>query len=214
MGGGGGGAARPVLTALQPDPYRPGSVRVYADGRLYCTVDESALEGLVVGQSVDHALAERLEAAADLEAAYRTVLRALERRPYARADLARRMLRRGHSRGAVEAALDRAEARGLLDDAAFARNFVETRAARGRGPARLVRDLLAMGVERALIDRAVAAQWPEGAVGPALPAQLAAKRAAQLGDLARPVKRRRLLAYLARRGFTGREAVDAVAKVL
>lgn len=177
-------------------------------------MDESALEGVVVGQSVDHALAERLEAAADLEAAYRTVLRALERRPYARADLARRMLRRGHSGGAVEAALDRAEARGLLDDAAFARNFVETRAARGRGPARLVRDLLAMGVERALIDRAVAAQWPEGAVGPALPAQLAAKRAAQLGDLARPVKRRRLLAYLARRGFTGREAVDAVAKVL
>jgi len=40
------------------------------------------------------------------------------------------------------------------------------------------------------------------------------KRAAQLGALPRPVKRRRLLAYLARRGFTGREAVDAVTTVL
>ena len=54
---------------------------------------------------------------------------------------------------AVEAALERATGLGLLDDAAYARNYVQTRAARGRGPSRLIRDLLAMGVQRSLIDR-------------------------------------------------------------
>jgi hypothetical protein len=71
-----------------------------------------------------------------------------------------------------------------------------------------------MGVARPHADRALAEQWPAGADRRALPAALAAKRAAQLGDLARPVKRRRLLAFLARRGFTGSEALEAVAGAL
>ena len=71
-----------------------------------------------------------------------------------------------------------------------------------------------MGVARGYIDEAIAEQWPDDVDRRALPAALAAKRAAQLGGLARPVKRRRLLAYLARRGFTGREAIDAVSEVL
>jgi len=96
----------------------------------------------------------------------------------------------------------------------FARHYVATRAERGRGPARLARDLVLMGVARGSIDVAIAEQWPDDADRRAMPAALAAKRAAQLGALPRPVKRRRLLAYLARRGFTGREAVDAVTTVL
>jgi regulatory protein len=128
--------------------------------------------------------------------------------------LGRRLLRKGHPRAAVEAALERAAALGLLDDAAFARNFVQSRAARGRGPSRLIRDLLGMGVERSLIDRALAAEWPEGADRSSLPLALATKRAAQLGALPRQVKRRRLLAYLARRGFSGREVTEMVERVV
>lgn len=202
------------ITALEPDPRRPGSIRVLVDGRPFATVDGLAASELEPGRPLDVPLAERLARAADDEAAYRTVLRALERRPHARADLGRRLLRRGLAADAVEAALARAERAGLLDDAAFARHYVATRADRGRGPARILRDLLAMGVARAHADRALAEQWPPGADRRALPAALAAKRAAQLGDLARPVKRRRLLAFLARRGFTGSEALEAVAGAL
>ena len=43
---------------------------------------------------------------------------------------------------------------------------------------------------------------------------LATKRAAQLRDLPRHVKRRRVLAYLARRGFSGREVSEMVGKLL
>jgi regulatory protein len=200
------------ITGLEPDPRRPGSVRVFADGHLFCTLSDTDVKGLglVPGHVVDEVLAERLSSAADAEAAYRTVLRSLERRAYARNDLARRLVRRAHPREAVEAALDRATEIGLLDDAKFALHYVQTRAARGRGPFRVLHDLLRLGVDRGLVERAIADEWPADADRSAAPRALVAQRARQLGDLPRPVKRRRLLAFLARRGYTGSEAVDAV----
>ena len=204
------------ITAVEPDPRRPGAVRLEIDGVRFGAVlrDLVGAEGLTVGRIVDPELQGRLGAAADIEAAYRTLLRCLELRSYARNDLGRRLLRKGHQKQAVEAALERVTGLGLLDDAAYARGYVETRAARGRGPLRLMRELLAMGVDRPHIDRALAAQWPEGSDRSSLPLQLATKRVAQLGALPRPAKRRRLLAYLARRGFSGREVTDIVEGVL
>ena len=206
----------PVLTALDPDPRRPGTLRVEVDGVRFGAVPETLAQaaGLAVGRPVDAALQDRLAAAADAEAAFRTLLRALERRSFARVDLGRRLIRKGHPRPAVDAALERAGALGLLDDAEFARNYVQTRAARGRGPARLTRDLMGMGVERGHIDGALAAQWPEGSDRSGMPSALAAKRAAQLGHLPRQVRRRRVLAYLARRGFAGRDISELVSRVV
>ena len=205
-----------TITAVDPDPRRPGAVRLEIDGARFGAVPREFVgaERLTVGRVVDAELQERLGAAADIEAAFGTVLRCLELRSYARSDLGRRLLRKGHPRQAVEAALERAIGLGLLDDAAYARSYVQTRAARGRGPSRLTRDLLAMGVQRSLIDRALAAEWPEGSDRSSMPQVLATKRAQQLGALPRPTKRRRLLAYLARRGFSGREVTEMVERVL
>ena len=205
-----------TITAIDPDPRRPGAVRLEIDGIRFGAVPRELVgaEGLAVGRLVDTELQGRLGAAADLEAAYRTVLRCLELRAYARNDLGRRLIRKGHPRPAVEAALERAAGLGLLDDASYARNYVQTRAARGRGPLRLTRDLLAMGIQRSLIDGAVAAEWPDGSDRSSMPLVLATKRAAQLGALPRQTKRRRVLAYLARRGFSGREVTDIVEKVV
>jgi regulatory protein len=204
------------ITALDSDPRRPDAVRLEIDGARFGAVPRELVsaEGLAVGRVLDSLLQERLAAAADAEAAYRTVLRALEIRSFARGDLGRRLMRKGHPRSAIDAALDRASALGLLDDAAFALTYVQTRSARGRGPSRLVRDLLSMGVERELIDRALAAEWPEGSDRSSVPLALAKKRATQLGALPRQTKRRRLVAYLARRGFTGREVTELVDQVV
>jgi regulatory protein len=206
----------PVLTALEPDPRRPGTLRVELDGIRFGAVPAELADaaGLAVGCPVDTDLHEQLTAAADAEGAFRTLLRALERRSFARADLARRLARKSHPPAAVESALERAERLGLLDDAAFARNYVQTRAARGRGPSRLTRDLLTMGVARSHIDRALSAEWPDGPDPSDIPLALATKRAAQLADLPRPVRRRRVLAYLARRGFAGREITELVGRVI
>jgi regulatory protein len=204
------------ITALEPDPRRPGAVRIEVDGLRFGAISRevAAGESLAVGRTLDPALQQRLSEAADIEAAFRTVLRALEVRAYARRDLLRRLQRKGHSRRAVEAAIVRATELGLLDDAAYARSYVETRAARGRGPSRLTRDLLSMGVERALIDRALAAHWPDGSDRTVVPLALAQKRAAQLASLPRQTRRRRVVAYLARRGFAGRDITELVDTVI
>lgn len=206
----------PRITGLAPDPHRAEAIRIEVDGARFGLVPRTVIsaEGLTVGTELDSALFERLGAAADGEAAYRTLLRVLELRSYARADLARRLLRKGHPRPAVDTALERAAELGLLNDAAFAEGYVQTRSARGRGPSRLTRDLLSMGVERSVIDRAIAAEWPEGRDRTAVPMALATKRAAQLGSLPRQTKRRRVVAYLARRGFSGREISEMVDKVV
>lgn len=206
----------PRITALEHDPRRPGTVRLEIDGARFGVVPGELVSsaGLVVGRSIDETLQQRLSTEADIEAAYRTALRCLELRSYATSDLARRLARKGHPRQAVEAALERAAGLGLLDDEAYARSYVRTRAARGRGPSRLIRDLLAMGVQRLLVDRAIAAEWPEGSDRTSMPQALATKRALQLGPLPRQTKRRRVLAYLARRGFSGREVTEMVEKVV
>jgi regulatory protein len=204
------------ITALVPEPRGPGSVRIEVDGERFASVAPEVVRthGLQVGRELDQALRARLEVEADVEAAYRTALRSIERRSFARADLGRRLLRKGHAHEAVEAALARAVEHGLLDDAAFAANYVETRSARGRGPLRLTRDLMVMGVERGIVDRAVAAHVRASDGNGDVPLALASKRAAQLRDLPRHVKRRRVLAYLARRGFSGREVSEMVGKLV
>jgi regulatory protein len=206
----------PRITALEPDPRRPEAVRLEIDGIRFGAVPRElvAKEHLAVGREVDPGLQDRLGAAADIEAAYRTALRALEIRSFAQGDLARRLVRKGHPRPAVEAALQRVHELGLLDDASYARTYVQTRAARGRGPLRLTRDLLSLGVERSLINRALEAEWPEGSDQTALPLALAQKRAGQLSGLPRQTKRRRVVAYLARRGFVGREISEMVQTVV
>jgi regulatory protein len=204
------------ITAVDFHPRQRDAVTLEIDGVRFGTVsgELARAEGLAVGRVVDPELHERLASAADAEAAFRTVLRALEVRSYARSDLARRMIRKGHARRATDGALERAAALGLLDDAAFARNYVQTRSARGRGPARLVRDLLSMGVDRALIDLAIAAEWTEETDKTTMPLALAEKRAAQLAGLPRQTRRRRVVAYLARRGFSGRHITEIIDRVL
>jgi SOS response regulatory protein OraA/RecX len=204
------------ISALVPDPRRAGAVRVEVDGAVLCVVAraDAAAMALVPGAIVDEVLHERLNAAADTEAAFRTALRALERRSFGRIDLGRRLVRKGHPAPAVELALGRLVANGLLDDAAFALNYAEVRSSRGRGPVRVRRDLAAMGVEREAVDRAMAVVWPPDVDNGLRALELARSRAGRLTKLPRVAQRRRLLAFLARRGYTGDIAHKAVAALV
>ena len=204
-----------AITALEPDPRRPGAVRVSAqDVSWTIAAADVAASGARVGVTVDDALREALERAADAEAAFRTAIRSIEQRSHARTDLGRKLVRKGHARPAVEVALERCAGLGLLDDAAFERHFVETRAARGRGPARLRRDLYAMGVAGSHVDAALADLQSDGDQTGEQALALASKRAGQLSGVPREARKRRLLAFLARRGYTGEAARSAVDRVL
>jgi regulatory protein len=136
-------------------------------------------------------------------------------RPRSVYEVLARLRERGHNPSAAAEAVGRLEVAGVLDDATYARHFVRVRAPRGHGPTRLLHDLLSKGVDRRLAERAIAEVLDEDGVnGPAQARALALKRMAQLKGLAPPQQRRRLLAYLARRGFRGHEIQEMVSDVL
>lgn len=197
----------PVLvSALRPDPRLPGCVIVEIDGaRLASLPIEIVVElGLVSGAELAPDHYEALLEAARVEAARRVALRMLSIRAHAVQDLARKLRDRNHEPQAVKVALERLEAAGVLNDAEFARHFARVRAPKGHGPSRLVHDLLSRGVERVVAERAVAEVAAAESFDPESAARrLAEKRVVSLKTLARPMRRRRILAYLARRGFRG-----------
>lgn len=176
-----------------------------AGGRTLLTLPREVAEAerLQAGTPLDQARLARLARGADDEAAYRTALRALERRPFGARDLQRRLVLKGHSPEAAGAAVTRATAAGLVDDTRFALHFIQTRAARGRGPLRLRRDLGALGVDRAVVERALTEAFGPAEETAPRAEELARRRLAQLRGLPPAAVRRRLLAYLARRGFAG-----------
>ena len=204
-----------ILTGLAPDPRRPGYHLVDIDRGRFASLPGESLAGLglAVGREIGPRVLTRLQELADLEAAHRAALRALGRRAHARLDLRRRLLQKQHPPAAVDGALDRLAAAGLLDDARFAREYAATRATRGggRGAARLVRDLVTQGVDRRVAEEAARAALADEGVDPDVAARVVAeRRARQLAGLPGPVRRRRLLAFLARRGFTGPEVRQLV----
>ncbi|OLD02535.1 MAG: hypothetical protein AUI99_05725, partial [Gemmatimonadetes bacterium 13_1_40CM_3_69_22] len=147
----------PILTGLAPDPQQPGYRLVEVDRGRFASLPGDALEllRLELGRALPAPTLARLQELADIEAACRAALRALARRSHARQDLKRKLVKKQHPPGAVDEALRRLEVRGLVDDRRFAGEYAALRAARGRGPARLIKDLLAQGVDRRLAEESV-----------------------------------------------------------
>ena len=202
-----------ILTGLAPDPHRPEYRLVEVDRGRFASLPADALAGLdlIIGREINPLVLERLQELADIEAAHRAGLRALARRAHARHDLRRRLLQKQHPPHAVDEALARLEATGLLDDARFAIDYAAAKARRGRGPARLIGDLLAQGVERRVAENGVRTSLAAEGVDPAEAVRaLAEKRARQLAGLPPAVRKRRLVAFLMRRGFSGAEVREVV----
>ena len=207
----------PILTGLAPDPRQLGYRLVEVDRGRFASLPGDALASLQldVGREIPPAVLARLRELADIEAACRAALLTLTRRARARLELGRKLTKKQHPPEAVEAALQRLEARGLIDDRRFAEQYATVRAARGQGPARLVKDLRAQGVDPRVAEESVRRALEDEGFTPEIEARaVAAKRARQLGDLPPLVRKRRLLAFLARRGYSGAAALEVVRELL
>lgn len=202
-----------ILTGLAPDPHRPDYRLVEVDRGRFASlpaVDLAPL-GLCVGAEISPLAYERLQELADLEAAQRAALRSINRRAHARLDLRRRLLQKQHPAPAVDTVLERLRAAGLIDDTRFAFDYAAAKARRGRGPARLIRDLQAQGVERRVAEEAVRRSLAAEGVDPGETVRaLVEKRAKQLAGLPQIERKRRLVAFLVRRGFGGAELRQVV----
>jgi regulatory protein len=135
----------------------------------------------------------------------------LSRRAWTRADLMRRLCRRGAPVDVAADVVADLVARGHVDDAAFARQWIATRSARGYGAGRLRAELSVRGVENAVIDTAIAGLDSGEALERARAA--AARRMSALGGGDPRRVAGRLRDHLLRRGYPAGLVVRVVREI-
>jgi len=141
------------------------------------------------------------------------VMRLLAHQPRTRAELERVLRRRGIPDPVIESVMDRFTDVGLIDDAAFARAWVESRHA-GRGLARraLAHELRRRGVDEEHVDAAVGRLSPETELATAR--ALVTRRLRAVSHLDGRTRTRRLMAMLVRKGYSPAMAFRAIRDVL
>ena len=152
--------------------------------------------------------------ATDPEAVARQIcLKMLTTAPRTRAQLAAALDRRGVPAEAADSVLERFAEVQLIDDGMFARAWVESRH-HGRGLARraLAAELRQRGVEADDIKEAVGGLGPEQEYATAR--ALVDRRLAGTRSLAKPVRFRRLMGVLARKGYPEALAYRVVREAL
>lgn len=217
---------REPLVAPAPGPVRAIAELPRRAGRYGVTVGEVVVAPvsvetigdlrLKIGQALDEVGVARLWAASRATECYDKAAAALARKGRPRRDLERYLKQRDHAPHDITWACDRLAQLGLLDDAAFARAFVDGPArSRGYGTRRIVAELRRRGVETALVDRVIGARGEDAAEAEqgALTAA-AARRARSLRSLDPAVAQRRLTAWLVRRGFGPVAAMQAARRAL
>jgi regulatory protein len=207
-----------VITAITPSTKREGRFDVVADGRPLATLSLEAIERL--GLTVGTVLSEQTRAAVEHEArALRTYDRALNMlafRARASRELRLALLKKGEPEPYVTTALERLSTLGLLNDADYARQFAR---AKVRGPGlskrRLQSELFRRGVARDVADAAIGEVLSDDAVDEeAIIERVAAKKLRTLSRLDAGSRRRRLYAFLARRGYESDDIRRVMAKLL
>src|SRR5579859_2490150 len=147
-----------TVTALQAQSADPQRVNVLIDGEFALGISLATLAEarLYVGKVLSPADWLRLEQAEHADRALQAALRLLEQRPRSIVEMRERLQQKAFAPEQIEAALERLQHTGLLDDAAFARLWVENRLSfRPRGTGALRAELRRKGTDPALIAAAL-----------------------------------------------------------
>jgi regulatory protein len=188
-------------------------ISIFVDGEFSFGMPVAAAMdlGIIRGCQIDEALLARCLGADEAYRARQRALGLLAHRSRSTAELRKRLKLAGFGMAAIDHAVARVTDLGYLDDAAFAESFARSRILTRRlGTRRVLAELGAKGISRPEAERVVSrldADRDELA-----DARLHATRhASRMGPVTDSrKKRRRLYAYLARRGF----ASDTIRRVL
>jgi regulatory protein len=146
---------------------------------------------------------------------YNRALDLLSARPYTVRQLRRKLIQKEVPPDEADSIVERLLAAGLLDDSRYALAYARSKLiGQGASVRRIGQDLARKGVSAETSRRAIA----EVVVGEevdtrAVIAQVARRKLASMGDLDPVVLRRRLFAFLARRGYELDEIRDALASI-
>jgi regulatory protein len=187
-----------TITALRFQKRNKNRVNVHLDGQFAFGLAAIAAVRLRVGQTLSDEEIARLQRQDGIERAYERALNFLSYRPRSEAEVRRNLHKKNVEDEVVETVVERLTRAGLLDDREFARYWVENRLQfNPRGARALRQELRQRGVSTSIITDTLAGLNEEAAARKA-----ASAGARRLAHLEPRDFRRRLWAYLARRGFS------------
>jgi regulatory protein len=186
-----------TLTAIKQQKRNPQRVNVFLDGVYAFPLAKIVAAWLKVGQELSPEKIAALQTEDEAEKAFQRSINFLSYRPRSQAEVERNLRKHDIPEGLIAPTIERLKAASLLDDADFARRWVENRAAfRPRGAYALRLELRQKGVADASIAQAL-----EDLNETELARQAAMRKVGQLAELDWQVFRTKLSAFLARRGF-------------
>lgn len=190
----------PEITALTPSTRRKGRVHIHVDGRFLASVDAMtvALHGLKVGRIVEQGELDELERDAVITRLVDRSLHFLSFRPRSEAELRTYLRRQEATPEQTAAVLAELRRQNLVDDAAFAQFWRDSRdrfSPRGEGALRA--ELRAKGVDAEVVTSVM----PDADEQDVLAMRAGERQVRTLRALAWPEFRTKLLGYLQRRGF-------------
>ena len=199
-----------TITALHFQKRNENRVNVYLDGQFAFGLAAIEAAHLQVGQTLSDDDIARLQRQDEVERVLERSLNFLSYRPRSEAEVRRHLRQKSVDDEVIEAVIERLTRAGMLDDREFARYWVENRLQfNPRGVRALNHELREKGVPAPIIADTLAG----------LDEQVPARRALEAGmrRMAHPDPRsfrRRLEAYLARRGFSYEVIAPLVEEVL
>lgn len=189
------------ITGLAPQARDPERINVSLDGvfAFGLSRDVALREGLAIGDDLDADRVAALAAADEVAKATTAALAFLGHRPRSEREVRDRLRQKGYGSDAIDAAIAKLEGWRYLDDGDFARYWVENREAnQPRGRRLLEQELWRKGVDREIVRETIAAaELDEHAAA----LELARAKMRAYHNEEPTVIRRRLGAYLARRGY-------------
>lgn len=183
---------------------RKGLSQIYIDGEAAMKLDTQTLltEGIGEGAQVTDECLRRLIEKSDARRAQEKALYLLEYRSHSKKELADKIARTAASKAAAQAAADRMESLGLVNDAQYARDFARMLFLRKQfGGRRVKQELLQKGIDRELVDE-ILAEYAETDSAQVIAGILSRKYAAYAED---EKVRRRAVAALQRFGYSFEE---------
>ncbi len=187
-----------TITALVVQKRNRDRVNVFLDGEFAFGLAMIEAVRLRKGQQLSDEEIARLKARDEVESAVERALAYLDYRPRSRDEVRRYLRERELPEAVIEAVIERLEGAGLLDDAAFARFWVENRDQFKPLSERALRyELRRKGVADEIIEAALDDLDEAGAAYRA-----GQERARRLAGTDRDTFRKRLGSFLSRRGFS------------
>lgn len=188
----------PLITALEKQRRRP-RFDLYLEGVFAFSLRPELVlaSGLAVGAELTYERQRWLYDEEQRLGATEAALRLLAMSPRSEKELRERLAKRGFRKAALESAVIRVREMGYLDDAAYAKFFVETRQASTPRSRRA----LTFELSRKGVDRQVAASSVEDVSDVEAAYAAAQRRLRALRDLDCATFTRRLGAFLGSRGF-------------